>query len=434
MAYYDVLADVSNNLDFQDYPQAQELNVNDLYFAINTSDVLNSFFQPTEIPRLSDELSTVFHEELLQPSHIVHSDDQTTSLFELVTDSNNSVIGTAQNSEPELKPSPRTSQLKCTNSSSDANSNASPNSIADKESLVTVRPTRVNQPELREDTHVASFLEYQLGPVKWSLFVKPVFKKKQASKQEQSPSNIIDFLVKTEIIKEVLRKFLPPAYSEVDYAVHTWTHGSVVLTRVAVLALSGWSKVFFSYWTRRAESLALFSSSEDRLRIISSELQRHLNDLSNAHSPNCLDQTSHTNDDTVIQSVLQMTTRRLDAVLKEVKERTGLSTLKLRGKNSILDGYLVMKDRFLAYSIIRMAPSQAIPSVRTANDVQGNSSSSSNQTGSVGLPHRIHSSRQARRNARAPPGQNMFKLQHTVDPFADAGKAQNEFEFEWQSK
>ncbi|KAH7877588.1 uncharacterized protein C8R40DRAFT_1067777 [Lentinula edodes] len=298
----------------------------------------------------------------------------------------------------------------------------------------TICEFKINQAELEYaerlgDPSVALFLEHHLGFMKWHIFIENRVDKGKSS--EQQKASIIDFLVKTEIIKEVFRKLLPPAYSEVNYAVHTWSkspNGRIVLTRANVFTLSGWSKAFFSYWSRRAEHLALFSLHDDRLRIIGSELERRL-------SQDCHDLDFTTN--TVVQSLIQMTTRKLDAVLKMTKDRTGLNPTKLRGKHSILDAYVVAKDRFLASNHSTSRSSAASPLGHTSDSRRYDPISSVINPVSPNLSAHLESSlvsssKNLRRNAKSTPGRSVFKLQHTVVPAVEVSEDQLDFQFEWQ--
>ncbi|KAJ3983103.1 hypothetical protein F5890DRAFT_1525193 [Lentinula detonsa] len=455
MACYDILADICTDLPF-DFFQSQRLDAaNPLSFV---NDLDNSFnfplLQSTELPGFTNLpiYQLDFHEELSPNSPVAHLNLEQDAFVFISTDPTNS-RGIAKECQINEK-----SQFDVYPDYLQHKSKAKP---SDKRDMLTVDRSNVKIPESdinqAETEHSktyghatsASFLEHQLGPTKWNIFTGKLVKRGKASKQQESPSGIIDLLVKTEIIKEALCRFLPPAYSEVDYAVHTWTNGRVLLTRAAVFALSGWSKVFFSYWSRRVERLALFSFHDHRLRIISSELERRLaEDLTDSFNrgtsayfePNCYYAHSCCSTDTVVQSFIQITTRRLDAVLKETKERTGFDTTKLRGKSSILDPYLVMKDRFFAISAPKSAPSQAhFGTFESTNDVRRETISSvgkpispsqSNYVGST----IVHSFNNPRLKPNSHPGQSMFKLQHAVDLTADAAKDQSEFEFEWQSK
>lgn len=76
----------------------------------------------------------------------------------------------------------------------------------------TICKFKINQAELEHaerlgDPSVALFLEHHLGSMKWHIFTEKRVDKGKPSEQQRS--SIIDFLVKTEIIKEVFRKFLP---------------------------------------------------------------------------------------------------------------------------------------------------------------------------------------------------------------------------------
>lgn len=100
--------------------------------------------------------------------------------------------------------------------------------------------------------------------------------------------------------------------------------GSVTLTRNTVLALSGWSNTQFSYWARRAEAVSVLAAHDDRLRAVANALERRLH-------PNHNNSTALVEEETV-------TGKGLDAIVDDVKKRTGASQF-LRGKHSSLDAF-----------------------------------------------------------------------------------------------
>ncbi|KAJ4488142.1 hypothetical protein J3R30DRAFT_3433401 [Lentinula aciculospora] len=444
MAGYDTFADLPADL-WSDLVQQSDV-LDSSSFTHDFDEFLNEFSSlPTEIPDFLESavLQLYFHQEFLPDSHVLHSDlEQNASV--LRSASLNESVTVEENQIPSERQAKTLSELQFQSKTNPSDENGDDKMlVVDEASVTKINQAELEYAELFGNPNSASFLEYELGPVKWNIFSEKLIEKRKASKQQQPSSGIIDFLVKTEIIKEVFRKYLPPAYSEVNYAIHTWPgspNGKVILTRATVFTLSGWSKVFFSYWSRRAEHLALFSIHDDRLRIISSEFERHLFGYGTPGTNSEMNFHNHLGAkiDTVMQSLVQITTRKLDTILKETKERTGLNPTKLRGRRSMLDAYMVIKHRFFASSQESHSTllSGATSSLWNENDIrQYNPISSDRQTSLSKLSDPILvSSSNLRQNSRSAPGRSMFKLQHAVDPTPEAGKDQLEFQFEWELK
>lgn len=123
--------------------------------------------------------------------------------------------------------------------------------------------------------------------------------------------------------------------------------GEVTLTRSTVLSLSGWSNTQFSYWARRIEAVSVLAVHDDRLRAVSSVLERKLRgelgaDLSSdpsdedrSDTPASASSSFSGQEGDYAQSV---TGKGLDNIIDEVKKRTGASQF-LRGKHSSLDPF-----------------------------------------------------------------------------------------------
>ncbi|KAF8602679.1 hypothetical protein BDV93DRAFT_557158 [Ceratobasidium sp. AG-I] len=197
------------------------------------------------------------------------------------------------------------------------------------------------------DPYAEDFLKHRLGEQKWQTFSSRLFERRLGSTRNRtrtsrpkrlssgsddlesktSGASAVEFLVKVEVVKEVLRTFVPHPYNPIKSLSHPYSAsptGSVTLTRNTVLALSGWSNTQFSYWARRAEAVSVLAAHDDRLRAVANALERRLHP--NANSPTAL-----VEEETV-------TGKGLDAIVDDVKKRTGASQF-LRGKHSSLDAF-----------------------------------------------------------------------------------------------
>ncbi|KAI0027688.1 hypothetical protein K488DRAFT_74346 [Vararia minispora EC-137] len=188
------------------------------------------------------------------------------------------------------------------------------------------------------DPDAASFLQERLGPAKWATFSARLFDKRLSSSRTRraedddgSSLSVYSFLVKVEAVKEVLRTLVPHPYNPEKTADHPFPRcakGYVRLTRETVLALAGWSNTQFSYWMRRVEAIAVFSSHDATLRQMKHVLLRLLYpEPGTGASPP--------------PSPLEMpniTGKGLDALIDDIKRRTGASQF-LRGKHASLDAF-----------------------------------------------------------------------------------------------
>ncbi|CAE7206326.1 unnamed protein product [Rhizoctonia solani] len=197
------------------------------------------------------------------------------------------------------------------------------------------------------DPFAEHFLRHRLGDAKWLTFSSRLFERRLGATRNRTRSSrtrrlsdgsdthetkstgasAVDFLVKVEVVKEVLRTFVPHPYNPIKSLSHPYSEapsGSVTLTRNTVLALSGWSNTQFSYWARRAEAVSVLASHDDRLRAVANALERRLHP--NTKFPDSPIEEEH------------VTGKGLDAIVDDVKKRTGASQF-LRGKHSSLDPF-----------------------------------------------------------------------------------------------
>ncbi|KAG8681195.1 hypothetical protein FRC09_017688, partial [Ceratobasidium sp. 395] len=199
------------------------------------------------------------------------------------------------------------------------------------------------------DPYAEDFLKHRLGDQKWQTFSSRLFERRlgnggtrsrtRTSRSKRSstssddvetkPSgaNAVEFLVKVEVVKEVLRTFVPHPYNPIKSLSHPYSAsptGSVTLTRNTVLALSGWSNTQFSYWARRAEAVSVLAAHDERLRAVANALERRLHPEAHIGEPDVEEES--------------VTGKGLDAIVDDVKKRTGASQF-LRGKHSSLDPF-----------------------------------------------------------------------------------------------
>ncbi|KAG9127950.1 hypothetical protein FRC07_007188 [Ceratobasidium sp. 392] len=199
------------------------------------------------------------------------------------------------------------------------------------------------------DPYAEDFLKHRLGEQKWQTFSSRLFERRlgngstrsrtRSSRSKRSSAssddvetktsgaNAVEFLVKVEVVKEVLRTFVPHPYNPIKSLSHPYSAsptGSVTLTRNTVLALSGWSNTQFSYWARRAEAVSVLAAHDERLRAVANALERRLHPNAHIGEPDVEEES--------------VTGKGLDAIVDDVKKRTGASQF-LRGKHSSLDAF-----------------------------------------------------------------------------------------------
>jgi hypothetical protein len=200
------------------------------------------------------------------------------------------------------------------------------------------------------DPCAAAFLRDQLGEAKWNTFCARLFERrlgpikskirvrgKNANDDASHPpgATAIDFLVKVEVVKEVLRTYVPHPYNPLKSLTHPYPHspsGSVTLTRSTILVLSGWSNTQFSYWTRRAEGISVLAAHDERLHAVAVALQKRIN------AGGVLLDGADEIEIYSTEGCPNVTGKGLDIIIEEVKKRTGLSPF-LRGKHSSLDPF-----------------------------------------------------------------------------------------------
>lgn len=202
------------------------------------------------------------------------------------------------------------------------------------------------------DPYAAAFLLEQLGEAKWNTFSARLFERRlgpikskmrvRGKGQNDEPNSApgataIDFLVKVEVVKEVLRTYVPHPYNPLKSLSHTFPgspSGVVTLTRSTILVLSGWSNTQFSYWARRSEGISVLAPHDERLHAVAVALDKRLKEggvLVDAVEDGETYGKYSDGGPTV-------TGKGLDIIIEQVKKRTGLSPF-LRGKHSSLDPF-----------------------------------------------------------------------------------------------
>ncbi|KIM25539.1 hypothetical protein M408DRAFT_26091 [Serendipita vermifera MAFF 305830] len=170
--------------------------------------------------------------------------------------------------------------------------------------------TEVDDSPATVDPHVAGFLKSAMGPRIWTMFSskiseseekesagiftgirsdkaqgsatqKPVrgmpssatFPKKEDYMRHGSTSLcVIAFLVKVEIVKDVLRKYATRSFSDLS---HSWVQshsyssapsGVVFVTPQSILNLCHWSNLQVESWSRRSDAVSILAANDTSLR------------------------------------------------------------------------------------------------------------------------------------------------------------------------
>ncbi|KIO13616.1 hypothetical protein M404DRAFT_587495 [Pisolithus tinctorius Marx 270] len=141
------------------------------------------------------------------------------------------------------------------------------------------------------DPYAAAFLREQLGEEKWNTFSARLFERRlgpikskmrvRGKGQNDEPNSApgataIDFLVKVEVVKEVLRTHPYNPLKSLSHPFPASPSGVVTLTRSTILVLSGWSNTQFSYWARRSEGISVLAAHDDRLHAVAVALDKRL--------------------------------------------------------------------------------------------------------------------------------------------------------------
>jgi len=242
----------------------------------------------------------------------------------------------------------------------------------------------------KAESHAAAFIREKLGEDKWNIFSARLFERRLGTRPSSKSrskdlsyvdsrnggASAIEFMVKVEIVKEVLRTYVPwvswhyicqnysdfhdsHPYNPLKSLNHEYAAsptGNVTLTRSTVLALSGWSNTQFSYWARRVEAVSVLAPRDERLRTLAAIFKERLRDALgtesiSAHFSRSEEESSEAsgslNSNSALPSVSSscyqqdaqgMTGKGLDILIDDVKKQTGASQF-LRGKHSSLDPF-----------------------------------------------------------------------------------------------
>lgn len=267
------------------------------------------------------------------------------------------------------------------------------------------------------DPHVAGFLKSVLGSRKWRIFSSKLCERKDkdaagssartrgneaggSGAQKQRPRTFssasfpeqedgvlhggtspcaIAFLVKVEVVKEVLRNYVPNPYHPTKAESHRYSPapgGVVHVTRASVLALCQWSNTQFAYWSRRSEAVSVLAGHDSGLRDLFFVLYQRLYQkdppshafVSSApsssaswssaasssgspppaahqplpsphtHARPVFSRTDAAETERRLRVARSFTGKGLDGVITQVKRRTGASQF-LRGRQSSLDPF-----------------------------------------------------------------------------------------------
>ncbi|KAI0316690.1 hypothetical protein OF83DRAFT_1084104 [Amylostereum chailletii] len=241
-------------------------------------------------------------------------------------------------------------------------------------------------PPKEADPDAAAFLRKRLGEDKWNIFSARLFerrltgsKSRVRGQQSEGPrsASVFDFLVKVEVVKEVLRTMLPNPYLKQKYADHSFddsSKGHVILTRPTVLALCGWSNTQFSYWARRVEAIAVLAPYDELLQKVKNALLRRLQPSTPPDSPDGITGAhTHPSPSTPISPLTEplsvagvgntaslltdcpvdgsepsVTGKGLDQRIQDVTKRTGASPFR-QGKHATLEPFDAPESASAAY-------------------------------------------------------------------------------------
>ncbi|THG99179.1 hypothetical protein EW026_g3126 [Hermanssonia centrifuga] len=229
------------------------------------------------------------------------------------------------------------------------------------------------------DPHAADFIRDKLGEHRWTIFSSRLAERRTTTQKPKkndgasmtlngrppdafsgdkaAGASAVDFLVKVEVVKSVLRTYVPHPYNPLKTLSHNFPpapSGQVTLSRSTILSLSGWSNTQFSYWARRSEAISVLAVHDERLRTVATALERRLRTSGLSDSPS--EPSSPSSSHSIQPSYeyggisremgvdaedwvrMYVTGKGLDVIIDEVKKRTGVSPF-LRGKHSSLDPF-----------------------------------------------------------------------------------------------
>ncbi|THH33859.1 hypothetical protein EUX98_g279 [Antrodiella citrinella] len=286
----------------------------------------------------------------------------------------------------------------------------------------------VSSPE-QPDPFAAVYLREQLGEEKWDIFTSRLAENRKNGSRSRMKvaltaaiesgntdftdfggASAIDFLVKVEVVKCVLRTFVPHPYNpqkSMSHPYNTSPKGHVVISRSSVLTLSGWSNTQFAYWARRAEGVSVLCNRDTKLRAVAKALEQRLREVGLFESSPILpDLSSESSGDDggtsfktpVFSSIDRLimpkdepldeklaideiemmdpdrwvktfvTGKGLDVIIDEVKKRCGVSQF-LRGKHSSLDAFGSTVDDGTGSAVRREASQVFMPTFQAESYV-----------------------------------------------------------------
>ncbi|KAF5365582.1 hypothetical protein D9758_003197 [Tetrapyrgos nigripes] len=204
-----------------------------------------------------------------------------------------------------------------------------------------------DDPEQQEDQFVSPFLQHALGMSKYKIFSTSPANKKTKHKK----ALVTDYLLKAEIMKQVMCDYTPEISNDTRYFSHPWSGsptGRVTLNRATILQLSGWSSVQFSNWSRRSLSVAALCHYDARLKDIANAIESRLRAFASPSyilaSNLGLDYMNEITEDTEKNTHFIMTARTLDSIIDDLKHRSYTGIIQfLCDQRSSLEDFISQK-------------------------------------------------------------------------------------------
>ncbi|THU86404.1 hypothetical protein K435DRAFT_868290 [Dendrothele bispora CBS 962.96] len=214
------------------------------------------------------------------------------------------------------------------------------------ETISPLPPDSIDTSNQVQDPFAIHFFQHILGSKKWEIFsTLPGTKPRRGAKKG---GNIVDHLLKVEIIKDLLRIYAP------DYSrsfAHPWPGsptGTVSLNSATILTLSGWSIAQFSTWSRRSLAAAVLCCYDARLQDIANATEIRLRAYASPSyviaSALGLDHVFDFITDTDLTNSLSITSKSLDSIIEQVTLRAhGTVAQFLNSQRSSLEDFVSQK-------------------------------------------------------------------------------------------
>ncbi|EEB91428.1 hypothetical protein MPER_10210, partial [Moniliophthora perniciosa FA553] len=185
------------------------------------------------------------------------------------------------------------------------------------------------------------YLQQELGGTKWSLFSAKLTPQRRATQPRSKAkpytrsnppqgANVIDYLVKAEVVKEVLYKYV----SSPDTKSYNRSSGCANATPLNKPIYADSCRCVGAGWL---DAITTFASHDTRLRNIGIAIQKKLREykifpLTLSSFQSSTPSADHTESlDPEDYSVMQLTGRNLDTIIDKAKKQTGQSKVSGRG-------------------------------------------------------------------------------------------------------